>query len=207
MHGTLLMASGDEAFKLIFLVIFAIGYGLTKLLQKGQPETPEEELPRPPRRPSTIPPPIIIQREPSAQPPPRQRPSAEDPVQQVLRRMRVPPPQPVSRPTPPIVKAEPEPRRIVKLQREASELPSALSERTSREMEPTSFPAADNAPETTTSFARQPAYEAAQGAEATVSSRAQGYRSLLHSRHDVRRAIILREVLGPPLALRTDGPF
>lgn len=205
----LLLASGDSLIGLVIFLIIAAISSLSKMLQKGRPDMPEEEedlpRPRPPvpaplHRPPAVPPPIVIQQQ-----PPRQRPLTEDQVQEVLRRVRVPAQRPVTPPAPPVVRtSEPATRRIVRMQRNEPELPSAHPEPAPHEVGMSSIHAGESARETTTPSARPSIPEAARPPEAVVASRALGYRSLLRNRSDVRRAIILRELLGPPLALRSD---
>ena len=211
MHVTPLIASGDELIKLIIFVIIAAVYGFGKLLQKGQPEMPEElprprpPAPAPPRRPPVASPPVVIQRQYPSQQPSGRRELTEDQVQEVLRRMRVPPQRQVPPPRPPVVETvEPEARRLVKLHREEPELPSTHPELTPHEVELPSIHPAETARETRPPSAQPPKTAAQQPPDVAVAARASAYRAQLRNRIDVRRAIVLRELLGPPLALRQD---
>jgi hypothetical protein len=211
MHPALPIASGDNLIGLVIFVIIAIISGLSKTLQKGRPEMPEEELPRPRppapvplRRPPATPPPIIIQR---PNPPPGE-PAVlvvtEEQVRQTLRRMRVPAERRVAPPPVVVETAEPKPRRIVNPRHEEPELPSAHPELAPHEVELPSIHPEETAEETTLPSARPAMSAASRPPDVVAAPRADAYRSQLRNRADVRRAIVLRELLGPPLALRSD---
>ena len=182
------------------------------MLQKGQSEMPEEELPRPrpptpapSRRPPVASPPFIIQRQPPSQQPTTRRTVTEDQVQEVLRRMRVSPQRPVSRPAPPVVRsAKPEPHRLVKMDHEQPDFPSAHPESEPHEVELPSIHPEETAHETTPPSALPPVPVAAQTSGAVVATRSSAYRAQLRNHADARRAMVLRELLGPPLAMRSD---
>ncbi|MBI5686477.1 MAG: hypothetical protein HZC54_15500 [Verrucomicrobia bacterium] len=193
-----ILAQSDSWIGLLIFIIIAIASSFSKMMQKGQePEMPEELPPRPfPPRPAPPQhrPPVVVQQPQSAR-----RSLTEEQVQEVLRRMRKPAQQRVP---PPVTETiEEAPRRMVKLSREESELPSARPETKSREVEP---PAAhpEPAPHEELPPAAQPPKSAAT--VAGLLPRTSRYHELLRNRTEVRRAIVLRELLGPPLALRQD---
>jgi hypothetical protein len=194
-----ILASGDSWIGLLIFIIIAVVSSLSKKMQQGQePEMPED-WPRPqPPRPAPPPhqPPVIAQRPAAPKPQPSRRSLTEEQVQEVLRRMRRPAHTQVpSAPPPIVVTVEEAPRRLVQLSREESELPSARPETKAREVEPTPH---EEAPSTAPAPARV-------GPVAVSSPRTSLYRDLLARRKELRRAIVLREILGPPLALRRDG--
>jgi hypothetical protein len=92
-------------------------------------------------------------------------------------------------------------RRIVKLSREESELPSARPEARVHEHEPPPAPPEPAQPEDAPPAVSTPKLVVATS---RLSPRASLYREQLRNHKEVRRAIVLRELLGPPLALRQD---
>lgn len=193
-----MLASGDSWIGLLIFIIIAVVSSLSKKMQQGQePEMPEDlpQRPFPPRpAPPQHRPPVVVQ-----QPQQTRRSLTEEQVQEVLRRMRKPVRQHVP---PPVIETNEEaPRRMVKLSREESELPSARPETKLREVEPPAAspePAAHEEPPPT---APQPKPFAPL---AGLSPHTSFYHDLLRNRKEIRRAIVLCEVLGPPLALRQD---
>jgi hypothetical protein len=129
----------------------------------------------------------------------------EEQVQEVLRRVRVPEQRRVPPPMPPIGETvEPEPRRLVKLQIKEPELPSTHPELAPHEVKLPSIHPEETAREMRPPSAQPPKTAASQPPDVAVAIRASAYRAQLRNRADVRRAIVLRELLGPPLALRLD---
>ena len=197
-----ILASGDSWIGLLIFIIIAVVSSLSKKMQQGQePEMPEELPPRPfPPRPATPQhhPPVVVQ-----QPQQTRRNLTEEQVQEVLRRMRRPAQSHVPPPAPPIVKTvKPAPRRMVHVKQEESELPFEHPELAPHETElPSVHPEA--APREAMPSSLQPS-RAAAAPVAVLSPRASPYREQLRSRMEIRRAIVLRELLGPPLALRQD---
>ncbi|MCX6911174.1 MAG: hypothetical protein NTY01_24470, partial [Verrucomicrobia bacterium] len=101
-----------------------------------------------------------------------------------------------------VVADESLPRRLVKLEREEAELPSRHLEQALHEEELPSVHREETARETTPPSAQPPV--AAPARAPVIGLRASVYRAQLCSRADARHAIVLRELLGPPLALRQD---
>ncbi|MFZ2640435.1 MAG: hypothetical protein WA117_05560 [Verrucomicrobiia bacterium] len=197
-----ILASGDSWIGLLIFIIIAIVSSFSKMMQKGQePEMPEE-LPRPlPPRP--VPPQY---RSPAAPQRPQATPSGqtrrsltEEQVQEVLRRMRRPAQQ--QAPPPVIEPIEEAPRRMVALSREESALPSERPEARPPHVEPLSAHP-EPAPHEEMPSTAQPSKPAVP--VSALPARTSLYRERLRSRNEIRRAIVLREVLGPPLALRQD---
>jgi hypothetical protein len=195
-----ILASGDSWIGLLIFLVIAIASSIGKKMQKDQePELPEQwPQPLPPQHR----PPVVIQRPVAPKPQSQRRSLTEEQVQEVLRRMRRPAQSPVPPRVPPVVETvEEAPRRLVKLSREESELPSARTEVRVHEHEPPPAPPEPAQPEDA-----PPAVSAPKLAVATsrLSPRASLYRELLRNHNDARRAIVLRELLGPPLSLRQD---
>ena len=183
-----ILASGDSWIGLLIFIIIAVVSSFNKMAQKGQPEMPEELPPRP------LPP----QPHPS-QPQQTRRALTEEQVQEVLRRMRKPAPSQVP---PPVVETnQAPPRRFIKPDREEPRLPSTRPEIRFREAEPPSEHPAPTPREPMPSAA-QPKKPAAT-ADLLPPIKAL-YREQLRSGKEIRRAIVMRELLGPPLALRQD---
>lgn len=183
----LILASGDSWIGFLIFIIIAVLSSFSKMMQKGQPEMPEELPPRP--VPPQHRPPVVTQRPRAPQPQQTRRSLTEEQVQDVLRRMRKSAQPQVPPPAPPIVETvEAAPRRLVRAKHGESELPSEHPEAAPREAMPSSV---------------QPSRTAAAPV-AVLSSRTSLYREQLRSRMEIRRAIVLRELLGPPLALRQD---
>ena len=197
-----ILASGDSWIGFLIFIIIALVSSFSKMMQKGQePEMPEE-LPARPLPPQQRPP-VVTQRPHAPQPQQTPRSLTEEQVQEVLRRMRRPAQSHVPPPAPPIVKTvKPAPRRMVHVKQEESELPFEHPELAPHETElPSVHPEA--APREAMPSSLQPS-RAAASPVAVLSPRASPYREQLRSRMEIRRAIVLRELLGPPLALRQD---
>ena len=204
MHLWLPLASGDNWIGLLVFIVIVVLSSISKRMQKGQ-EEPADELPRPQ-------PPVMPPR-------PVRRPLSQHEVQEVLRRMRPPTEHGVPRHKPPVIQ-EPEeeeaPRRLVELQPEKPELPSGHPEQAPhatvipsahpeevphRTLLPSVHP--EETPHAALPSALRKPMQAMTPGVATIA-RASAYRQQLRDRDDVRRAIVLREVLGPPVGLRED---
>jgi hypothetical protein len=195
-----ILASGDSWIGLLIFIIIAIASSVGKKMQKEQePELPEQwPQPLPPQHR----PPVITQRPAAPRPQQSRRSLTEEQVQEVLRRMRRHAQSQVPPRVPPVVETvEEAPRRLVKLSREESELPSARPEAEGHEHEPPPAPPEPAQPEDAPTAALAPKLAVATSG---ISPRASLYRGQLRSRQEIRRAIVLRELLGPPLALRQD---
>ncbi|MFA6561881.1 MAG: hypothetical protein WCV00_08235 [Verrucomicrobiia bacterium] len=197
-----MLASGDSWIGLLIFIIIAVVSSLSKKMQKGQePEMPEELPPRPfPPRPAPPQhrPPVVVQ-----QPQQTRRSLTEEQVQEVLRRMRRPAQTQVPPPAPPTIETvEDAPRRLVQVRHEEPELPSEHPELAPHETELPST-RSEAAPREAMPSSVQPS-RATAAPIAVLSPRASLYREQLRSRTEIRRAIVLRELLGPPLALRQD---
>jgi len=197
-----MLASGDSWIGLLIFIIIAIASSFSKMMQKGQePEMPEELPPRPfPPRPAAPQhrPPVVVQ-----QPQQTRRSLTEEQVQEVLRRMRRPAQTQVPPPAPPMIEpGEDAPRRLVQVRHEEPELPPEHPELAPHETE---LPSArsETAPCEAMPSSAQPSRTVAAPI-AAQSPRTSRYHELLRNHKEVRRAIVLRELLGPPLALRQD---
>ena len=193
-----ILASGDSWIGLLIFIIIAVVSSLGKKTQQGQEmEMPEELPPRP-----LVPPhraPVVTQRPVVPKPQQTRQNLTEEQVQEVLRRMRKPAQQHVP---PPVIEVdEAPPRRSVKLSREESQLPSARLVVKTSEVEPPPPSPEPSSHDEAPSTAQLPKLAASVAA---LSPRKSPYHDLLRSHKEARRAIVLRELLGPPLALRQD---
>jgi hypothetical protein len=216
MIGAPLLATGDNWIGLVLLIIFALMSGLSKLMQK-KPEDEEqmpEEMPLPPRR--RPPPPAHTPRRSQAPPPvivvpPRHTPEApevttvERELESILAQMERRSRQARPPPLPPPVEEPDEPvRRLVDARVEKEKLPSALQEQPPhREVLPSSRP--EPVPHAAVlPSAQSQGKPSALTPTVAPASRARHFREQLRRRETVREAIIQRELIGPPLALRED---
>lgn len=223
------IASGDNWIGLVLLLIFAIVSAVSKAMEKKkESELPEDiEYPQAPRpkpppvrtdRSGPMPvPPIIGEGGPSPMRVPKspvtrlpERSALEERMRQILeqaerraRQQRRPGP-------PPMVEEEPEeaPRRLVKrlgeLERPKAELPSGRPEevphaRVLPSVHPEEVPHERVLP----SALKQP-LAALMTPTVVAPARGGRFREQLRGRDSIRQAIVLREVLGPPLALQED---
>jgi len=197
------LAEVDNWIGLLIFIVIVVLSGLSKMFQKGREEEPEE-MPRPQ-------PPVIPPR-------PVRRPLSQQEVQEVLRRMRPPMEHGVPRHKPPVIQVPEEeaPRRLVELQPEKPELPSEHPEQAPhatvipsahpeeaphRTLLPSVHP--EETPHIALPSALRKPIPAVTPSVVSVA-RATAYRQQLGRPDDVRRAIVLRELLGPPVGLRED---
>lgn len=202
----LLLARLDDWITLIIFVILFLGPALAKMLRRGQPE--EEERQRPPTRSRPTPRP--------AQPPPRQWTAESEEVRKFLEALgkpkTAPPPPPVLRPVP---QEQPPPPRPKPPPRRPAVRPTPPPVPTIAPTVP-STPAATPAPVPQVDLARE--FEEAEAefkraahaapvavptTEAAPTNRAREFRQMLADRSNVRRAVVLAEILAPPVALRS----
>lgn len=224
-----LIASGDNWIGLVLLLIFAIVSAVSKAMEKKKEselpedmEYPQAPRPKPPpvrterRGPMPVPP-VISEGGPSPMRVPKppvtrlpERSALEERMRQILeqaerrarhQRRAVPPP---------VIEEEREqvPRRLVEqlgdLERPKAELPSARPEEVPHaRILPSVLPESVPHERILPSALKQPL--SVQMTPTVVGwARGARYRDQLRDRVSVRQAVVLREVLGPPLALRED---
>jgi hypothetical protein len=192
------------------------------MMQKGREEPPEElPQPEPPswHRPPVEAPPAIPHR-PTQPPRVVRRPLSEREVQEVLRRLQPPVGHGVPRHKPPVIQPPEEeeaPRRLVNLPPEKPELPSEHPEQAPHAtVIPSAHPEEvphhtvlpsvrpEEVPHTALPSALRKPIEPVMTPSRVTAWRAAVYREQLRDPDSVRRAIVLRELLGPPVGLRED---
>ena len=219
MFSTPFIAAGDSSWiGLVLLLIFAVVSAVSKMMEKKrESELPEETVY--PQAPRPKAPPVIREGPPElmrvpAPPVTRlpERSALEERMRRILEqaerrahRQRHPAPQ-----RPPVIEEEPEeaPRRLVgrlgDLERPKTELPSGRPEEVPHQIVlPSVRPEEVPHQRVLPSALKQPL--SVQMTPTVVGwARGARFREQLHSRASIRHAIVLREVLGPPLALRED---
>lgn len=232
MFATALIASGDNWIGLLLLLIFAIVSAVSKAMEKKKEselpediEYPQAPRPRPPpivrgERQGPVPVPPVIGEDaprPMRVPPPPvtrlpEHSAMEERMRQILEqaRRRAQQQRQRQRVPPPVIEEEPEeaPRRLVdrlgELERPKTELPSGRPEEVphARILPSVQSEAAPHERVLPSAFKQPLSALATPTVVATV--RAARFREQLRGRDSIRQAIVLREVLGPPLALRED---
>ena len=221
-----LIASGDNNWMgLILLLIFGIVSAVSKMMEKkresqlpDEPVYPQAPRPRPPavqtqRRAPMPMPPVFGEGppQPMRAPGPHvtrlpERSALEERMRQILEQAerRVQRQRQPAQPPPVIEEPEERPRRLVErlaeLERPKAELPSTRpGEVPHAVVLPSVHP--DEVPHQTV---LPSALKRAMTATVVPSARGGRFLNQLHNRAGIRQAIVLREVLGPPLALRED---
>jgi hypothetical protein len=224
------IAAGDGNWiGLVLLLIFAVVSAVSKAMEKrresqlpDEPVLPQAPRPRPPpvqtqrRAPMPmppvfgegVPPPMRAPAPPVARLP--ERSVLEERMRQILeqaeRRVQRQP-RPAQLP-PVIVEPEEKPRRLVDrmadIERQKAELPSGRPGEVQHAVVLPSVHPEEVPHETILPSALKQSLARQMTPTVAVSMRAARFQKQLQSRGSIRQAIVLREVLGPPLALRED---
>jgi hypothetical protein len=217
MFATPFIAAGDSNWiGLVLLLIFAVVSAVSKMMEKKrESELPEETVY--PQAPRPKAPPVIREGPPELMRVPEppvtrlpERSALEERMRQILQqaerrahRQRRP-----AQPPPVIEEPEEKPRRLVErlaeMERPKAELPSGRPEEVPHQIVLPSVRPEEVPHQRILPSALKQSLSVQMTPTVVGWARGARFREQLHSRASIRQAIVLREVLGPPLALRED---
>ena len=201
------LARGEDWLTIIIFIILFLGSGLVQLIKRVKGQTQEEEEEPPPQR--THPP--TPQR---PQPPPRQWTAESDEVRRFLEALG----KPKSAPPPPVLRPVAQPAQPPPVRRQRPVVAPAPAEKREdayaiagreepRPPERVDLEAEMRALKAEMSHTKEaPLRVAPTTTYAKPTGRAAVFAQMLSDKTNVRRAVVLAEVLGPPKALSTFEP-